>query len=205
MTLQTLLATLAIVFAVAFLALGRIVTTRPATPFDLRVERLHGSYVRAAKVFTRSGRSLPLLALGVVSLLATLTLRKPVWIPLAIFTSQLLSQGAVELCKRLFARARPDDWLVRHERGFSYPSGHASTATVFYGSWLIALMFLPLETPLRYAVAALFVAWMIGIDWSRIALGAHYLTDVLGGTLFGLSWICALLAVFARLPQLHRV
>jgi hypothetical protein len=38
-----------------------------------------------------------------------------------------------------YAVARPDVWLDRHEPGFSYPSGHATTAVVFYGAWVAVL------------------------------------------------------------------
>jgi membrane-associated phospholipid phosphatase len=42
---------------------------------------------------------------------------------------------------------------------------------------------------------------MIGVGWSRVALAAHYASDVLGGALFGSAWMCALVALVLHLRQ----
>ncbi|HEV2907661.1 MAG TPA: phosphatase PAP2 family protein, partial [Candidatus Eremiobacteraceae bacterium] len=120
------------------------------------------------------------------------------WVGIGVLLSEAASQGVIELIKLVFQRARPDYWIVYHESGFSYPSGHASTAIVFFGSWLLIVLMSPLPKAVRYASGAIILAWMVGIDWSRLALGAHYATDVLGGTLFGIAWVGALLAVLAH-------
>jgi membrane-associated phospholipid phosphatase len=135
-----------------------------------------------------------LTILGVASVAAALALRLSIKLPLAILVSQALSQGLVNLSKGFFARARPSGWLYRHELGFSYPSGHAATAVVFYGAWALALWASPLPPAVRIAGTLLLAGWGLGIAWSRIALGAHYATDVLGGVLFGLGWLCFALA-----------
>ena len=190
---------LSIALFIAFLFLGTFVSTRPLTRIDIDGRKVRGTFPALALLFTRSGRALPLLAIGILATLAFYFLKKPLWIPLGISASQLLSQGFVELLKRRFLRERPDDWLARHERGLSYPSGHATTAIVFFGGWLLALADVPMPPWLRFAAGAALAAWMIGIGWSRMALGAHYLTDVLGGILFGSAWMCAILAMLLRL------
>lgn len=105
--------------------------------------------------------------------------------------SQILSQTLVELIKARYLRTRPDYWLVGLEAGHSYPSGHATTAVVFFTGWALLALFSPLPPVVRYLVAAVLVLWAFGVSWSRLALGAHYLSDVLGGTLLGTAWICA--------------
>jgi membrane-associated phospholipid phosphatase len=45
----------------------------------------------------------------------------------------------------------------------------------------------------RDSIAAALCAWAVGIMWSRLALGAHYLTDVLRGAFFGFAWLLALI------------
>ena len=112
----------------------------------------------------------------------------------AIFVAQLLSQGVVELVKHAFQRVRPDAWLVHRELGYSYPSGHATTAIVFFGSWLVFALLSPLATGQKIAAASILAIWMAGIDWSRLALGAHYPSDVVGGTLLGGACASALWA-----------
>jgi undecaprenyl-diphosphatase len=186
----------AIAFALC-IALGAVLSRMPAASgFERRIANaLRGHAVPLAAFFTYSGRAIPLAFLSAASVLAALFLRVSIWIALAIIAAQIVSQLSIELLKRGLRRARPDEWLVHAELGYSYPSGHAATAIVFFGSWLMVVALSPWPHPVKLALAAVLAAWMLGIDWSRLALGAHYPTDVLGGTLFGLAWNCALWAV----------
>lgn len=182
-----------------FLVVGFLVTTTPFSRLDVAAAALQGHGVQAAIIFTESGRVLPLLLIGLIGIAALAALRLPLLIGVGVLASQITSQGVVELIKHVFHRVRPDHWLVYHETGYSYPSGHASTAIVFFGSWLLIVLVAPLPRPAKIVSAAVLFVWMLGIDWSRLALGAHYLTDVVGGTLFGVFWVSALLAVLVRL------
>lgn len=91
--------------------------------------------------------------------------------------------------KLLFQRARPPhtSGLVA-ENGFSFPSGHASGAMVFYG--MLAYVLLQVLPPRwhRVVVAGTVVAISI-IGVSRILLQVHYLSDVLAGYASGLAWL----------------
>ncbi|MBV8150528.1 MAG: phosphatase PAP2 family protein, partial [Candidatus Eremiobacteraeota bacterium] len=99
------------------------------------------------------------------------------------------------LFKIAFDRVRPEAWLFRHELGLSYPSGHATTAIVFYLGWAALIWGWPIPKALRIAIVVGCALWAVGIGWSRVALGAHYLTDVLGGYLYGTFWLCIVIAV----------
>jgi len=72
------------------------------------------------------------------------------------------------------------------------------TAVATYVGWAIVCGFSPFSIPIREALVAVFILWAIGIDWSRLALGAHYVTDVIGGTLLGFAWLCLLVGIFAQ-------
>ena len=95
-----------------------------------------------------------------------------------------------ELVKVLVQRERPfhEGWFVDWS-GYSFASGHAIGATLLYGQ--IALFLLPLIKSRRMRIllfsAASFVIALVG--FTRIALGAHYLTDVLAGMFFGMMWL----------------
>jgi undecaprenyl-diphosphatase len=184
---------------VLFVALGRWVTHHPLSRTDALGAALRANNVALAIAFTDSGYGLTLSIIGFVSVVAALGLRFPVRIPLVILGSQLVSQFVLNVAKGLFDRARPNAWIYRHEPGFSYPSGHATTAVVFYGAWLVVIWNTSLPLGVRVAAVVLLAVWGAGIAWSRVALGAHYPTDVIGGMLFGLGWLCLTLALARNL------
>ncbi len=179
----------------AFFALGMALSRAPALwRIDVEAAALRGRGAPVAALFTLSGRALPLTLFGIVLLGVVYLRHGNAAAGVAIVAVQLLSQASVEVCKRALARNRPDEWLLHHELGYSYPSGHATTAIVFYGSWLAFALLTPMPPAAKLLVCGALLLWMLGIDWSRMALGAHYPTDVAGGTLFGLAWACALWA-----------
>ena len=79
--------------------------------------------------------------------------------------------------------------------GYSFASGHTIGATLLYGQ--LALFILPAMKTRRWRAftisTATFLVVLVG--FSRIALGAHYLTDVLAAIVFGLAWLSFCLVV----------
>jgi membrane-associated phospholipid phosphatase len=104
-----------------------------------------------------------------------------------------------EWIKLLVHRHRPfvDGWFVDWS-GYSFASGHTIGATLLYGQ--IALFIVPLLKDRRWrvftVVTASFVVLLVG--FSRIALGAHYFTDVVGAMFIGTMWLT--LCGFASRP-----
>ncbi|MGH8164435.1 MAG: phosphatase PAP2 family protein, partial [Rhodanobacteraceae bacterium] len=184
---------------VFFASLGVSVSHRPASRLDFLGGSIRGHATDLAVAFTDSGRGPFLLAFSIAAVIAFAFARSSVLVPVGVIVSQTLSQGLVEAIKRVFHRLRPDNWLVGRELGYSFPSGHATTSIVFYGAWATLVAVSPAPKPLKIAVVALFSLWILGIVWSRLALSAHYLTDVVGGILFGLAWLCALWAMYVHL------
>jgi membrane-associated phospholipid phosphatase len=129
---------------------------------------------------------------------------KKQWLSLATFLlavpcGMLLN----ELLKVAVHRPRPFvtgpfvDWA-----GYSFASGHTIGATLLYGQ--IALFIVPMLKGRRWralviSATALCVAL---VGFSRIALGAHYLTDVLAAMFFGSAWLT--LCLFAMKPVRRR-
>lgn len=97
--------------------------------------------------------------------------------------------------KNIFLRPRPDFANAFYiESGYSFPSGHAMLSVLFYGmaAYLLARD-LTWKGQVRLGVTAFTLSLLIG--FSRIFLGVHYLTDVLGGWAAGVVWLTACVVV----------
>lgn len=85
---------------------------------------------------------------------------------------------------------------LAHAFGKSFPSGHAMSSTFTYGA--LVLVFLPvIGRRYRPAVVAGAALLVVAICFSRLALGVHYITDVVGGVVLGLAWLAASTAAFS--------
>jgi undecaprenyl-diphosphatase len=129
--------------------------------------------------------------LGTAAVIAALTLRLCGHRPLAIglLVSVLTATVASTLLKLAFGRERPD--IVEHGAltfTASFPSGHAFLAAVVLLS--IASFVGIASRRADIARLCLWVAWvlMIAIGLSRIYLGVHWPSDVLGGWCLGVAW-----------------
>lgn len=199
MSPQTDLAAASGVLFALFAFLGVRVSHRPLGRLDAMGVFFRGQATRVARIFTISGRSRGLTAACALAVAAFLLARQPVWIPVAMILSQTLSQGAIESLKPAFGRTRPDYWLVGLDAGHSYPSGHSATGVIFFIGWAVVAWLAPWHSPVpRDVTAAALCAWGLGVMWSRLALGAHYLTDVIGGIVFGSAWVCGCAALLLR-------
>jgi undecaprenyl-diphosphatase len=94
------------------------------------------------------------------------------------------------LLKIVYHRARPDLWpALATEKTYSFPSGHATMATLFYGAAAALVLHLSKNRALRGAALALATAGILSVSYTRIYLGAHGASDVGGGILIGLFWV----------------
>jgi undecaprenyl-diphosphatase len=109
-------------------------------------------------------------------------------IVLSIVLLLLCWQGA-DFFQHFFARPRRLDWVVKHETSFSYPSSHAAIVIGFYALWAILLYYSDLPWAARRVGAILLLLLSLAVCWARLALGAHYLTDLVGGALLGIALV----------------
>ncbi|WP_018898076.1 bifunctional DedA family/phosphatase PAP2 family protein [Rhizobium sp. 2MFCol3.1] len=91
-------------------------------------------------------------------------------------------------------RARPNELLYSGWSAFSFPSGHSTVNMVLYG-FLAFLIARGLQPAWRVTVVAAAALLVFVIAFSRVYLGAHWLSDVVGGVLFGFAWL-ALVGLF---------
>ena len=114
-----------------------------------------------------------------------------------LITTSLVGGAIDSVVKILVDRPRPSlEEPIITAHGKSFPSGHAMSSTVVYGALL--LTFLP-AIPKRRRIIMLgaYLVLIMSIGFSRLALGVHYLTDVLGGYALGAAWLIASTAAFS--------
>jgi undecaprenyl-diphosphatase len=151
--------------------------------------------VVAAHVFTTVGDPTVLVGAGIVTAvwLWVVGHRHLPWVLTAIV---LTGRGLSEIQKYWIARARPD--LEPHlvvVKTSSFPSGHATSSMIFYT--VIALTLTAKSRWHRPAVAgAILLSLLIGL--SRVMLGVHWPSDVIGGWSFGLMWVLLTLRLAER-------
>jgi undecaprenyl-diphosphatase len=92
--------------------------------------------------------------------------------------------------KPLFHRARPETaWEFLHFDTWSFPSGHAMASLIVYGMLAyIAILFVR-HTILQSAIISAACLLILAIGFSRLYIGVHYFTDVIGGYAAGAVWL----------------
>lgn len=131
-----------------------------------------------------------IFALPVLVAVLLLLLRRP-WGAVYFLAAELVSVALVQVLKHAVGRARPDDMIVTSDFG-SFPSGHVANAAT------IAVVLFVLFPRVWVAVAG--AVWVILMAFSRTYLGAHWLSDTLGGAMLGASAALLVFTIFrARL------
>lgn len=154
----------------------------------------HGSLI--AWWFTWTGYAYVLGPLCIA--LIVFARRAPQWrrcVAFGIVVLLVCWMGA-DFFQHFFSRPRRLDWVVKHETAFSYPSSHAAVAVGFYLLWGEIVRRGSWAARIRLPLALLLDCIALGILWARLALGAHYITDLLGGALWAAAVVAAGLAAF---------
>ncbi len=205
MTTRLFAAIVALVAALLCGLLGSGVTQRPPGGLDLAGRALAGDWPYVALVFTASCWWYVLVTFAIAAIV--LAVVRPEWRARVIFALCTTVAGWLgsDAIKALFARSRPEYWVLYHETSASYPSGHAMFAVVVYGLWSYYIATSDLPQPQRGILAGLLALWGFGVIWSRLALGAHYITDLIGGILLGITMLAIAAAVAPSvIPSLSR-
>ena len=167
-----------------FLIIAYFVKNYGVTPFDSLIcgavyslRRPALTYLLTVITYLGNWQAVTVICLA---LLISWRTRKAFGYPLAFAAS--MSVVIYEILKAIFKRARPDEALrLIHETGFSFPSGHSMTSLVFYGL-AIYLINRKLKNKMTAKILTVILSGLIIlIGFSRIYLGVHYPTDVLGG------------------------
>jgi len=182
----------------ALIVLAALLLGGPRTEVDPRVLAMFAEpdLVPAARLLTRLGDGWTVLVAAILAaawLVRAGHRRRSILLLVILASERLL----VEAMKAGFDRARPD--VAGHQvavHSMAFPSGHSANATAV---WLAIALLATGPRLRRPAVAlALAIAFMTGL--SRLVLGVHWPSDVIGGWAFGAAWTLLLVRLFGTAP-----
>jgi membrane-associated phospholipid phosphatase len=202
-------------FVVAFtltVALGFLLeigwSSDGSTAFDSSVTRWFvnqrsQTWTDVMRVITWLGSSWVVVPLAVTVVVALLIVRRR-W--LALFVTLSVSGASLlsVLAKDVIRRERPPiDIRLQQSVSFSFPSGHSTQAAATYIAFAIVVTVLSPSRVLRAVawLAATLIVFLVGV--SRVYLGMHWATDVLGGWMLGSLWVAGLTIALAPLETRH--
>jgi membrane-associated phospholipid phosphatase len=189
-------AAIAVLLCLAALVIS---TTSPPVLFDQPVHQwvvAHRStvLVHVATVVTWFGATIIALPLVVVGAVLTTSGRPPDRLRLAVVPGAIMASGLIVrlVIADAVGRSRPPvtDWATGAS-GYAFPSGHTTAATMAAAllSWLILGRDTHRGTT-RALVCTIATIIAVSVGLTRIYLGVHWPTDVLGGWAFALAWVC---------------
>ena len=186
--------------AAVFAWLAAAVEGGRASAFDAAVRgQVHAEAFPALtylmRGFSTMGEAVFLIILGglvVWRLLAAGRRREASFLAAAAIGAELIDQAL----KMLFHRTRPEAFFGVSPDNYSFPSGHALVSFSFY--LVLAEIFIEEEWPRGRRFGARAVALLLAgcIGLSRVYLGVHYPTDVLGGYAAAIVWLSVLWSVY---------
>ncbi|MHB8646382.1 MAG: phosphatase PAP2 family protein [Thermomicrobiales bacterium] len=124
------------------------------------------------------------------------------WFDIALLIATVV--GAVllsPLTKHLVSRVRPTAFFRTSATGYSFPSGHTLNATCLAVALGCILWRLPWHRTVKIAWTLALVLYAACVGASRVVLGVHYPTDVLGGFLLGAAWGILLMTLIRGLQR----
>ena len=146
------------------------------------------------KVVTNFGGAIIIILItaAIIVLVKNKKIGKYVALNLIIIT--LINQGL----KFIIQRPRPTEYRLINQGGYSFPSGHSMVSMAFYG-FLIYLIYHKVQNQYLKSILCIGLSMLIlFIGISRIYLGVHYASDVIGGFIFSVGY----LMVFTKLVKL---
>lgn len=138
-----------------------------------------------AKFITNFGGAIFLAVLTIILFI----LIKNKKIGASIFANLAIITALNQLLKNILQRPRPTEYRIIEETGYSFPSGHSMISMAFYG-YLIYLIYKYVKNKyVKWTSMVLLSILICSIGISRIYLGVHYTSDVLGGFLISISYL----------------
>lgn len=192
------------IFLVIFAIIARSVFRKELIIYDELAKKILVDNLRSdkltllMKIITSFGNGLILVLLCLLSFLLFHDKKIGVLVSLNLIFITVLNN----ILKLIIQRPRPSGFNLIIEGGYSFPSGHSMVSTAFYG-FLIYLLYKKIKNKnLRTVLCLLLSILIILICISRVYLGVHYASDVIGGFFVSLSYLIVYIMIIPRIVKI---
>ena len=186
---------------VGFLALAEDVFNKEIMNGDIIGYKLISTFLISdfvtpiAKFITNFGGAI-FLSIATVMLFLLIKNKK---IGLSIISNIVIITILNQLLKRILQSPSPTEFRIVEETGYSFPSGHSMVSMAFYG-YLIYLIYRYIKNKyVKWTLITILSILICLIGISRIYLGVHYTSDVLGGFLLSISYLVIYISSIKKL------
>lgn len=143
------------------------------------------------KVVTNFGGA---IALGGITVLLLLIVKNK-RIGVGVLLNLSCATGLNLILKSILQRPRPTEFRIIDETGYSFPSGHSMISMAFCGLFIYLIYKNVKNKYLKWTSIVLLSILIMLIGFSRIYLGVHYVSDVLAGFLFSVSYLIVYIGI----------
>ena len=156
--------------------------------YKLITSSMNDTLTSIFKIITFFGSTVFMVIFAIVLFVIFILKKKNI---ISYLTSSCLIISTIfnNVIKVIVRRSRPDVLKLVHETSFSYPSGHTMASVSIYGIIIYLLLKSNLNKTLKYvgSIGLSILTILIGI--SRIYLGAHFMSDIIGAILVSTIWL----------------
>lgn len=201
-----------IIFAIAvplllFIKISEDIVKQELSFFDNNIYKFVASFITEdmtdlMKFLSFLGSGLALASITVIVFIAVHKNKKYAFYGWMLGVNLLASTILNEVFKIIFHRERPNMLRIIDITGFSFPSGHSMIGLCFFG-FIIYILWVNMKSRWRYPLAFILMVLILSIGISRIYLGVHYASDVLGGFSAGLAWLVVFITISNKMYKTY--
>lgn len=170
--------------------------------YQIVVEKLRIEPITSIlKIITNLGGSYVLIAISLLSLFILKNKKIAVTINVNLIISTILNL----ILKNIIQRPRPEGYRLIGESGYSFPSGHSMISMAFYGLLIYFIWKSVKNKKIKYISCTILSILILAIGFSRIYLGVHYASDVIGGFVISIAYLVVFTTITKSILELEDI
>ena len=170
--------------------------------YKIVVENMrNGLFTEFFKLITFLGSQYILILIAIISFVVIKNKKLPIAITINLAISAILNV----LLKNVINRPRPEGYRIIDETGYSFPSGHSMISMAFYGLIVYIIFKNCRNKIIRNTLSCILSIVIVLIGFSRIYLGVHYASDVVGGFVVSIAYLIVFTTITKPIFKLNDV